>query len=112
MGFPTQILAFVVIDFSYLLFHTCFYPRRESATFLLATMPHIEDVVVDKDHNGIGYGKAMVHHLLHICTLFGLHDVEQCFENALWNVCPTFQNLRSGRVTLHRRAVLATPCRW
>jgi predicted GNAT family N-acyltransferase len=27
---------------------------------------HIEDVVVDKDHKGIGYGKAMVHHLLHI----------------------------------------------
>jgi hypothetical protein len=32
-----KILAFV-IDFSYLLFHTCFFTRPESATFLLATV--------------------------------------------------------------------------
>ncbi len=32
-----KFLAFV-IDFSYLLFHTCFFTRPESATFLLATV--------------------------------------------------------------------------
>jgi len=36
--FPTQIIAFVVIEFSYLRFSCHFRPRPESATFLLATM--------------------------------------------------------------------------
>jgi hypothetical protein len=36
--FPTQIIAFVVIEFSYLRFSCHFRPRPESATSLFATM--------------------------------------------------------------------------
>ncbi len=73
-------------------------PTREYSRFSLNS-------ICNNYHTGIAvatsrwYDASYKYHLERTyCTRFGLHNVEKCFENALRNVCPTFPNLRLGRV--------------
>jgi hypothetical protein len=89
--------CFAVIDFSYLLFHTCFYRGLKVRLFLLATVHGYQTKMLEGRTNR----PERVFEALFkgVSTRFGVRNVEKCAEKMFRTVLLAFQTLRLGSIS-------------